>query len=209
MPLSQINTPEKDVMLSLIKDYISNLQNDLSRAQQYLEQKKWIPLRDLAHSIQGAAGGFGFVKIGELILQLESDIIEEKFEDVPKRLTKAQKDLTYFTNMPNVDLSLGLYHFGQNLEMWHFSVLQLSLGYSSQLTNLKIDLEKNSATGTSHLCELKQNVLKLGMLNAADLCNHVITAIQKDKKRNTAFDYLARLENEFKELEVYCRARKL
>lgn len=209
MHLSQINTPEKDIMLSLTRGYISNLQNDLAKAQQYLQQKQWIELRNLAHSIQGAAGGFGFIKIGEVILQLESDIIEEKFENAPQRLAKAQKDLTYFTNIPHIDLPLGLFNFDQNLEMWHFCLLQLGLGYSTHLTNLKRDLLKNSLGDNSPLIELKNNVSKLGMLSAANLCLQIITAIHKEKNQDIANDYIVRLDNEFKEIELYCRARKL
>ena len=73
----------------------------------------------MAHSIQGAADGFGFVKFGELIMQLELDIINEKHGKVAQYLSHAQQDLTYFNNIPNVVLPIGLCNFNQNKEKWH------------------------------------------------------------------------------------------
>jgi HPt (histidine-containing phosphotransfer) domain-containing protein len=67
----------------LVPFFVDRIRENVENLRQYLGQSDWISIRNLAHQLKGAGGGYGFQVVTDIAGKLES-VVEKTPVDIPQ-----------------------------------------------------------------------------------------------------------------------------
>jgi signal transduction histidine kinase/DNA-binding NarL/FixJ family response regulator len=119
------NPLQQTDMLKLIKDYQQNLCGQLISLQQALDQCDLTVISEIAHTIKGSAGSFGFDIIGHKFAVIEHHALKGDQKTVTDELPKVMSLVNKCIDLPGVDIAKGIVKYDNNAENFFKAIFQL------------------------------------------------------------------------------------
>jgi signal transduction histidine kinase/CheY-like chemotaxis protein len=137
------NPLQKGEMLTLIKDFQIDLHSQVVHIQQALEQRDLTIISEIAHSIKGSAGSFGFDIIGEKFANIEHSALQDDEIAVSYELPKVLALTQLCIELPGVNIAQGIVNHHNSVEQFLTSIFTLVEHSQNTLKNLTIALDNN------------------------------------------------------------------
>lgn len=195
-------SPPKDQMVGLLEDYIQHLGDDIEEALFCWQRQDWSKMLDLAHSIKGSAGGFGFTTIGLMFGEVEKHIKNENMSEAIALLDKALGEINFYKNLPHIELAHGLHNYEQDLDAFLKALTEAVDNRTDKLALLATMLETDTQEVKNYLTELQDKLTKLAMMPGVRMCQQIINNIDRGDS-NTAKALLSKLSSAMTELKEY------
>ena len=151
-------------MQGLIRDYASDLKGYLQEVSDAWEQQNLQELQDIAHRIKGSAGSFGFSRLGLLFADIETQLKEERHEDLQQNLSAALAYGQQCIHIPGVNIAKAIVNHQFNIDQYHQELECLLSGYQPSLERLS-DAVANSEPNSAliYLHKLMPDVQQLAL----------------------------------------------
>ena len=86
---------EEDFLIELLNDFREMIDENLRKIQSSIEEKNFIEIRELAHSMKGASGNLGLNTIYDTTLNLENNAKEQNLEKINKYFKNLEMDFKH------------------------------------------------------------------------------------------------------------------